>query len=234
MEHLSSHHNPENHEAQGSAFSWSENETKEKAESKEIDALYESLDGQVLKNSEGQDVTLQVERTKETKSNEEMWHIFFAYEYRGKAINYKNKNMGSYIQLSLYPDSHSIKIDFAQLEGVVLKGKNIYPQVIDLLSKNFPTNYKLEAEFGHEKTKQAILEAKSEYEKGAINKEELKQKIATSYLFKNRIASGFNKFDVEFKPNSKGEFYIKVVSSKTGGSTQPEINISGLTQEIEQ
>jgi hypothetical protein len=157
-----------------------------------------------------------------------MWYITFDFEYNGRLISRKYPQTDNYIQLSVTPGTRSISVGMAQLESTVLKGKNIYPQVVQLMSENFPDNFDLEAEFGHDKTKESILKAKAEYHQGQINLDQLKEKLLNSYLFQTRIAGGFNYFELTFVTNDKGEVSIKVKTKKLEGLDQPELTILGL------
>jgi hypothetical protein len=200
-----------------------ESSTEEK-----LDRLHNTLDNRTIKNSDGVDVTLHVTREKFMKTKEEMWYITFEYEYKGKLINRRYPQTDNYVQLVIEPETNTITVGMAQLETQVLKGKNVYPQVVELLGESFPNDFTLEAEFGHEATKKNVLEAKAEYQQGQIDIEQFKQKVLQSYLFRTRIASGFNNFELSFTTNSSGEVIIKVNSSKSKNSNQPKLVILGL------
>lgn len=195
---------------------------------KGLDQLHNALDNRTIKNSDGVDVTLHVTREKLTKTSEEVWYVTFDYEYNGRLINRKYPQTDNYIKLSVAPETHTVTVDMAQLETQILKGKNVYPQVMQLLGESFPDNFGLEAEFGHEETKKSIVEARDEYQQGQIGLEQFKQKILQSYLFRNRIASGFNHFELSFSANSSGEITLNVKSRKDETHNQPELIILGL------
>ncbi len=193
-----------------------------------LDQLYSALDKRVIKNSDGADVTLHVTRERMTKTSEEIWYVTFEYEYNGRLINRRYPQTSNYISLSIVPETHEIKVVMAQLEAQVLKGKNVYPQVMEILGESFPSGFDLEAEFGHEATRETILGAKLEYEKGQIDIEQFKQRILQSHLFKARIAGGFNKFEISFSKKPGGDTNLKVSAKKDTASHSPEITILGL------
>lgn len=193
-----------------------------------LDQLCNALDKRVIKNSDGADVTLHVTRERMTKTSEEIWYVTFEYEYNGRLINRRYPQTSNYISLSIVPETHEIKVVMAQLEAQVLKGKNVYPQVMQLLGESFPSDFALEAEFGHEATRETILDAKLGYEKGQIDIEQFKQRILQSHLFKARVAGGFNKFEILFSKKPGGDTNLKVSAKKDTSSHSPEITILGL------
>ncbi len=204
------------------------NGQEELSTEEKLDQLCNTLDKRVIKNSDGADVTLHVTRERMTNTSEEIWYVTFEYEYNGRLINRRYPQTGNYISLSIVPETHEIKVVMAQLEAQVLKGKNVYPQVMQILGESFPSGFDLEAEFGHEATRETILDAKLEYEKGQIDIEQLKQKILQSHLFKARIAGGFNKFEISFSKKTGGDTNLKVSAKKDTASHSPKITILGL------
>lgn len=178
-------------------------ETRDKPQIDLAKDFFLKFRGVVLTNSEGKKIELKIRQenhsllihNKEKPSSDRAkWILEFSgFDPKG-AYNPEDNIPQNFIEFESNTDESEIEISYAKLTAPDLLGKKNYEQILQLVGKFFPENFKLYSVIQHPKTREEILLAIQLYENGKISTDQMENLIANSNLVSKTIKAGFNHF----------------------------------------
>lgn len=158
-----------------------------------IDAFLKSFDGLTLRNSAGKSIEIKLEKKETIKTSGEDHSEGCLITFEG--FNAQQKD-GNYLSMIIEPDEKYIEIGLVRLTDKELKGRNIYPQLINYIGANFPEGFTLRATVEHDKTRDKAMKLFDQFAEGSITEDELKGEIMKSGMLKLTNDAGFNDINV--------------------------------------
>jgi hypothetical protein len=157
-----------------------------------IDAFIEGFEGVSLKNSKGKEIALTVAHSENKKlfeDDEVSERVYVEFEgYEG----HENLKDGNYLGFVILPAEKEINLSYIKLNDSDLRGENIYPQLVDLMGKHFPDDFRLTATIEHKRTQEKLFDLFSRFKNGDIDEGAVKAGIRRSGALRLIGGSGFN------------------------------------------
>ncbi|PIR96578.1 MAG: hypothetical protein COT92_00335 [Candidatus Doudnabacteria bacterium CG10_big_fil_rev_8_21_14_0_10_42_18] len=192
-------------------------ESEKKTLRTEIVDLFLSFNKKNIKNSQGLNIPLKAEKKpkpqlnielSDEKEDTEAWTVEFL-GYPGEKPAEAMDESGNYVSFLVDYDNKIIDLQYARLEHEDLKGKNVYPQIIQSLGERFPQDFRLEATIRHEKTREKAINLLEQFRTKQITEDELSHACYRLGMLRLMLLAGFNEFTVR-----KDEYNEIIVTSK--------------------